>query len=34
MFPEEKEYEVLRSAESRLNGENAGAGIDILVMYF
>ena len=31
MFPVEKGDEVLRSAESRLKKENAGAGTDLLV---
>ena len=34
MFLENKEDEVLRSAESILKRENAGTGIDILVMSF
>ena len=34
MFLEEKNGEVLRSSESRQKKENAGAGIDRLVMYF
>ena len=33
MFPSEKDGEVLRSAESRPKRENAGAGIDRLLMY-
>ena len=34
MFPEEKYDEVLRSAESGTRRENAGAGIDQLVISF
>ena len=34
MFPEEKDGEVLRSAESRPKRENVCAGIDRLVMSF
>ena len=33
MFLEEKNGEVLRSSESRQKKENAGAGIDRLVMF-
>ena len=34
MFPEEKDNEVLRIAESILTRENAGTGIDQLVISF
>ena len=34
VLPEEKDYKVFRSAESIPKRENAGAGIDRLVMYF
>ena len=34
MFPEDKYYEVLMSAESRLKREISGAGIHQLVVYF